>query len=485
MFIGTGLVTTLGLPRPRPLTLFTIGLPLDFRLGGSLSSVSDDDELIILDGGDTLQFTYQAGSGPLGVSVETSHKLADNNWHSVSIERNRKEARIVVDGALKAEVREPPGPVRALHLTSDLVIGANVEYRDGFTGCIRALLLNGRHVDLMSYAKKGLYGVVPGCLGKCESSPCLNNGTCHEKYDGYWCDCRWTAFKGPICADEIGVNMRPSSIIKYDFMGSWRSTISENIRVGFTTTNPKGFLLGFFSNTTGEYMTIMISNSGHLRVVFDFGFERQELIFPNKHFGLGQYHDVRISRKNSGATLLMQVDSYEPKEFHFNIKASADAQFNNIQTMYIGRNESMTEGFTGCISRVEFDDIYPLKLLFQEDGPANVRSLGSPLTEDFCGVEPVTHPPDIKERRPPPQVDEEKLAAAYNRTNSAILGGVLAIIFLALVIMAILIGRYVARHKGEYLTQEDKGADTAMDPDSAVVHSATGHQVQKRREWFI
>lgn len=61
---------------------------------------------------------------------------------------------------------------------------------------------------------------------------------------------------------EIGVNMRPESIIKYDFMGSWRSTISENIRVGFTTTNPKGFLLGFSSNTSGEYMTIMVSNSG-------------------------------------------------------------------------------------------------------------------------------------------------------------------------------------------------------------------------------
>jgi len=35
----------------------------------------------------------------------------------------RKEARIVVDGALKAEVREPPGPVRALRLTSYLVVG--------------------------------------------------------------------------------------------------------------------------------------------------------------------------------------------------------------------------------------------------------------------------------------------------------------------------------------------------------------------------
>jgi len=46
---------------------------------------------------------------------------------------------------------------------------------------------------------------------------------------------------------------------------------------------------------------------GHLRVVFDFGFERQELIFPDQHFGLGQYHDLRIRRKNSGSTLIMEV----------------------------------------------------------------------------------------------------------------------------------------------------------------------------------
>lgn len=160
-------------------------------------------------------------------------------------------------------------------------------------------------------------------------------------------------------------------------MGSWRSTIHENIRVGFTTTNPHGFLLGFSSNISGEYLTIMVSNSGHLRVVFDFGFERQELIYPVKHFGMGQYHDVRFQRKNGGTTVVLSVDNYEPLEYHFDIKDSADAQFNNIQYMYIGKNETMHDGFIGCVSRVEFDDIYPLKLLFQENGPPNVRSIGS------------------------------------------------------------------------------------------------------------
>jgi hypothetical protein len=83
-----------------------------------------------------------------------------------------------------------------------------------------------------------------------------------------------------------------------------------------------------------------------------------------------------VNHHSTDSLFPFQVDNYEPQEFRFNIKASADAQFNNIQYMYIGRNESMTEGFIGCISRVEFDDIYPLKLLFQENGPANVRSLG-------------------------------------------------------------------------------------------------------------
>lgn len=60
-----------------------------------------------------------------------------------------------MDGALKEEIREPPGPVRALQLSSPLVVGASVDYRDGFVGCIRAFLLNGRPMDLKGYAERG------------------------------------------------------------------------------------------------------------------------------------------------------------------------------------------------------------------------------------------------------------------------------------------------------------------------------------------
>lgn len=50
-------------------------------------------------------------------------------------------------------------------------------------------------------------------------------------------------------------------------------------------------------------------------MIFDFGFERQELVYSQKHFALGQYHNILIRRKNSGATLVIEVSC-----FAFNLK---------------------------------------------------------------------------------------------------------------------------------------------------------------------
>lgn len=63
--------------------------------------------------------------------------------------------------------------------------------------------------------------------------------------------------------------------------------------------------------------------------------------------------------------------------------------------------------------------------------------------------------------------------------------GILALIFIALILMAILIGRYMSRHKGEYKTHEDTGAKDAPDADTAVRLGKTGHGVPKKEEWFI
>lgn len=44
------------------------------------------------------------------------------------------------------------------------------------------------------------------------------------------------------------------------------------------------------------------------------------------------------------------------------------------------------------------------------------------LTEDFCGVEPITHPPILRETRPPPIVDPYKVEKAYHRFDSILWG---------------------------------------------------------------
>ncbi|XP_043229455.1 neurexin-4-like [Amphibalanus amphitrite] len=450
-------------------------------------------------GGNSIQLEYRVGSIPLSVTVEVSSRLNDDRWHSVFVERNRKQARVLLDNSLHKHTDEPEGPVRPIKLTSKLIVGANTKYSNGFVGCMRALMVNGRLQNLKYLAERGvwssarhgsvyrgpLYGVSVGCQGKCASSPCLNNGTCIEGYSDYECNCRWTAFKGPICADEIGVSMTRSYMIKYELEGSYKSTIAENIRVGFTTTSPSGFLMGLISSVTQEFMTIMISNSGSLRVVFDFGFERRDVVYPERIFNEGQFHDVRVRRLNGGSTLEIQVDDYPAYQETFNVNPSADVQFNNIQYLYIGKNESMQEGFVGCISRVEFDDIYPLKLMFQENRPSNINGSSPKIHEDYCGIEPVRHPEEEQEQRPPPEVDEDIVSSLYNDINFAVLGGILAALLLLALLITIMVVRRLSRRKGDYMTREDAGASDAEDADEAVTQGETGAQVQKMREFFI
>ena len=97
-----------------------------------------------------------------------------------------------------------------------------------------------------------------------------------------------------------------------------------------------------------------------------------------------------------------------------------------------------------------------------------LQAVPETINEDFCGIEPVTIPPEEDETRRPPDVDEEAIKHYYSATNP-ILGTVLAIIFLILVIIGVGIFKQKNRHKGEYLTREDEGAHDAFDADTAVL----------------
>ena len=106
-------------------------------------------------------------------------------------------------------------------------------------------------------------------------------------------------------------------------------------------------------------------------------------------------------------------------------------------------------------------------------------------TSDFCGIEPCTLKPEEAETRRAPEIDSEAIKDFYNTTNSVLLGVILSIIFFLLIIVCFGIGKYMNRHKGDYYTKEDEGAHDAFDADTAVLQGRTGHQVTKKKEWFI
>nr|UEK51597.1 neurexin IV-like protein [Parasacculina yatsui] len=445
----------------------------------------EDYMMVFLDG-NSVKLRMSISGVEVPVQVASAFRLDDNEWHSVMIEVNRLEVSVLLDNSLSASTPISVS-ARPLHFTSKLVIGAQTSYEYGFAGCMRAFSVNGRLLSLRVLAERGLYGVSPGCVGKCASSPCLNNGQCHEMYSSFTCNCRFTAYKGPICADEIGVGMNRDYMISYDMGGNYRSTVNENIVIGFSTTSPSGFLMGLIG-LTNEYMTVEVSNSGRIRVVFDFGFERQEVVYPStgdRVFKGGQFHMLRVRRDNNGQTLHVQVDHYEELVERFNVSRFSDIQFDSIRKLYIGKNESMTEGFLGCISRVQFDDIFPLKEMFQENRPDYVTGNRDSIHEDFCGVEPQRLAEEDTESRPPPEVDEAIIRSLYNHVDSAMIGGVVSVLLLVVILAVILLCHYTARHKGDYLTREDSGADIAMDADEAVAMGYTGPHVEKMKEFFI
>lgn len=350
----------------------------------------------------TIQFLHSSVKDSQPLSVEAAYRFNDNNWHSVTIERNKKETRLVVDGQMNAHMRTTSHLWQPIPVMSQLLIGATEDFREGFVGCVRNFLIDGQIMDLTKQAEHRMYGLQVGCHGKCEQNPCLNKGLCKEAYSSYVCDCQYTAFKGPICADEIGVNLRSDNYIRYDFDTSL-STVEETIRVGFTTNDHKGLLLGVTSNT-GEYLNLLMSTSGHLKLEFDFGFERKEEVLSQENFALGQHHDLTIKRIADGSRLVVTVDNYEPLVYVYKISKNADVKFDQLKSIYIGRNETMDsgDGFVGCVSHVSFDDNFPLRALFQEVKRPNVHAFppDDSVREDACGIEPIRPPPERPEQRP-------------------------------------------------------------------------------------
>ncbi|XP_032062266.1 contactin-associated protein-like 4 isoform X3 [Aythya fuligula] len=457
-------------------------------------------------------FSFDVGNGPSEVTVQSLTSLNDNQWHYVKAERNIKDASLQVDQLpQKFHAAPPDGHIR-LQLNSQLFVGGTASRQKGFLGCIRSLQLNGMALDLEERAKI-TPGVEPGCPGHCSSygNLCHNGGKCREKYNGFSCDCSFSAYAGPFCKKEISAYFGTGSSVIYNFQEYYTFTKNssshassfyadmtlsrETITLAFRTTRTPSLLL-YVSSFYKEYLSVILTRNGSLQIRYKLDSHQDPDVFTTnfKSMADGQLHHVKIDREEE--MLLVEVNQNERMKFIL----SSGTEFNAIKSLILGKilensdvdEETMkanSQGFTGCLSSVQFNHIAPLKSALHHGSSAPIIVKGR-FTESSCGtltgadstLSETTH--SFADHSGP--IDEGEPLNNASRNDSAIIGGVIAVvIFIVLCITAIAIRIY--KKKSIYSKNETKESENEDSAESALKSELSTQNTasENQKEYFF
>ncbi|XP_018343803.1 PREDICTED: basement membrane-specific heparan sulfate proteoglycan core protein isoform X2 [Trachymyrmex septentrionalis] len=178
------------------------------------SGHGDGDFIILSLNNGYPQFKFNLGSGPAVIRADKPVTLSE--WHTIKIQRNRKEGTMLVDGEGPYKM-VALGRRQGLDLKEPLYIGGvpsysrinvQAEANTGFVGCISRLVLGEKQVDLIGDQTDSV-GITT--CETCAENPCNNGGVCQEAAtkNGYTCLCR-AGFSGKHC-DNIGQSCYPGA----------------------------------------------------------------------------------------------------------------------------------------------------------------------------------------------------------------------------------------------------------------------------------
>ncbi|XP_034149011.1 cell adhesion molecule 2b isoform X3 [Esox lucius] len=84
-----------------------------------------------------------------------------------------------------------------------------------------------------------------------------------------------------------------------------------------------------------------------------------------------------------------------------------------------------------------------------------------------------------------PEPTSDPNAIGQHSPDHALIGGVVAVVVFILLCLIIALGRYLARHKGTYLTHEAKGSEDAPDADTAIINAEGNHlHAEEKKEYY-
>ncbi|XP_034957246.2 contactin-associated protein-like 2 [Zootoca vivipara] len=472
-----------------------------------------------------VSFSFDVGNGPVEINVRSPSPLNDDQWHWVTAERNVQEASLQVDQLPKETRKAPTEGHTRLELYSQLYVGA-AGGQKGFLGCIRSLRMNGLTLDLEERAKV-TPGVKPGCSGHCTSFGmyCKNGGKCVEKYHGYSCDCSGTAYDGPYCKKDVGAFFEEGMWLRYNFSSvgnnvkdlgsrtllssketenavSDQSLKKEELSFSFSTNKAPCILL-YVSSYSQDYMAVLVNPSGNLQIRYNLGSTKEPCIINVDHRNVsnGQPHSVNITRQ--GRFISLQLDLYPAVTY--TLPAASSLQFHSLKSLFLGKvielgkidqeiHKYNTPGFSGCLSRVQFNQISPLKAALRATNISSHIHTEGELVESNCGANPQTIQP-MSSATDPWHSDSgadlpyngQVIGGGVNR-NSAIIGGVIAVVIFTILCTLVFLIRYMFRHKGTYHTNEAKGAESAESADAAIMGNDPNFTEtidESKKEWLI
>uniref|UniRef100_A0A3P8TDS8 Contactin associated protein like 3 n=1 Tax=Amphiprion percula TaxID=161767 RepID=A0A3P8TDS8_AMPPE len=443
-------------------------------------------------------FSFDVGNGPLEVLVESRDPLNDNRWHRVRAERNIKEASLRLDDLPVATQEAPTDGHFHLQLNSQLFIGGTASRQKGFRGCIRSLQLNGVTLDLEERAKI-TPGVQPGCPGHCSSygSLCQNQGRCVERTNGFHCDCSLSAYTGVFCQTEVSVSFKPGSSVSYTFKEPYElsrnssalpSSIysdmtlrGENVSLSFRTNQSPALLL-YVSSYYREHLALLINKNGEQ--------DARLIVLPFFNpLHDKQFLDV-LGSCHSFCSLWIHI-SLHYKVYGNSTTMTRRKQISNICPVQQSKDIMLASlGFAGCLSVVQFNTISPLKaaLLHPDTSPVVISG---PLVQSNCGSAGSANP--YAEENTHHLSDQSGSVGSGQplvnaiRTDSALIGGVIAVAIFVIVTALAITARFLYRRKETYRNQEAKEVKQEDSQDFSFNNQAGSQNIstENPKEFFI
>ncbi|XP_050607953.1 contactin-associated protein-like 4 [Macaca thibetana thibetana] len=325
-------------------------------------------------------FSFDVGNGPCELTVQSPTPLSDNRWHLVRAERNVKEALLQVDLLPPSTRQAPEDGHRLLQLNSQLFVEISAYFGTGSS---------------VTYNFQEYH------------SP-STNASSHA-----------ASFQGETTLTQ------------------------ETIAFSFRTVQAPSLLL-YVDSFYKEYLSVILAKNGSLQIRYklDTHQDPDVLNLNFRNMADGKLYHVNISREDG--VVFVEVNQKTWRQ----VSLSSGTAFRAIKSLMLGRilepgghvdaetARAGARGFSGCLSALQFQRVAPLKaaLLPGRSGRASVRG---PVARSSCGAgEDAARERTHARAEYPGPVDEGEPIAGETRGDSAVIGGVIAVVMFFLLCLA-------------------------------------------------